>query len=140
MRTIHYHDGDADFPHRAGASDEGFYIYPNHQMVDEPNGPYDTLTEAVDNGGHIHSIAMMVDSGFLPDSAKDEALTLLTKRSFDLTNVVTDMLSACADLLSASADTYDARDAMWNRDPGSITDDALAAIGIETREEFDKEV
>lgn len=133
MKTIYYHNGDADFPHGAGASDEGFYIYPNHQMVDEPNGPYDTLTEAVDNGGHIHSIAMMVDSGFLPDSAKDEALTLLTQRSFDLTNVVTD-------LLSASADTDDAREAMWNRDPGSVTDDALAAIGVETREEFEKEV
>lgn len=35
---FHYHDGEADFPHGAGASEPGWYIYTD-MADDEPSGP-----------------------------------------------------------------------------------------------------
>lgn len=43
---FHYHDGDADFPHGAGASEIGWYVYDGLDC-DEPSGPYPTISAAV---------------------------------------------------------------------------------------------
>lgn len=134
MRAIHYHNGEADFPHGAGASDEGYYVYPAFPMRDEPDGPFDTLTEAVkEGGGNVHSIAMMVDAGELPDRAKDEALQLLAQQSYDLLEILRDGLSITCD-----SDRH--CNEVWSRQPGSHWDDVLKALGIETREQFDEEI
>ena len=42
---IHYHNGKDDFPHGAGASDPGYYVYEN-ETDDEPSGPFDTYEDA----------------------------------------------------------------------------------------------
>jgi len=45
--TIHYHDGEQDFPHGAGASDPGWYIYVGAISPDsEPDGPWPTFIDA----------------------------------------------------------------------------------------------
>jgi hypothetical protein len=40
------HDGKADFPHGAGPSDEGWYVYPDGDLSHQPNGPYYSEEEA----------------------------------------------------------------------------------------------
>lgn len=42
----HYHDGVADFPHGAGASEVGWYVYRSFEDQ-EPSGPYRTIAEAI---------------------------------------------------------------------------------------------
>lgn len=43
---LHYHDGLTDFPHGAGASLPGWYVYEQEDMLDEPTGPFATELEA----------------------------------------------------------------------------------------------
>jgi len=45
MPIVIYHDGQADFPHGAGPSDEGWYFYPEG-IAPEPYGPFETEGEA----------------------------------------------------------------------------------------------
>lgn len=43
---LHYHDGQADFPHGAGASEPGWYVYETEDLSDEPSGPFPTREAA----------------------------------------------------------------------------------------------
>jgi hypothetical protein len=42
---IHYHNGIDDFPHGAGPSEIGWYVYPNG-IRPEPTGPFSSYEAA----------------------------------------------------------------------------------------------
>jgi len=57
--TLHFHDGRSDFPHGAGPSERGWYVYHGDPGYAPPNGPYATKDEAEKAAGiEDHSTKM----------------------------------------------------------------------------------
>jgi hypothetical protein len=51
---LYFHDGHSDFPHGAGASDPGWYFYPDGDTSrPEPLGPFDSAAAATSAGYHF---------------------------------------------------------------------------------------